>query len=169
MQGGMYPFEPQCVLPPAYSLRIQVCRLFNSVVADNAQLQYKIDLFFARFENGSHCNLDTVGRLRALRQYQQAWNNLLFPNSGLISMQEGHTWELSGGVLCQAMRSKLTCVQLPCKIKGIPEREWTVTDLGFDIRDFGIDTSQDLIVAVEQVGVMYVFLLVVCVVHFTGV
>ncbi|OAX41500.1 hypothetical protein K503DRAFT_767638 [Rhizopogon vinicolor AM-OR11-026] len=131
----------------------QVCRLFNSVIAGNAQLLYKIELFFARFEDGTHCNLDTAGRLRAFRQYQQAWNNLSFPHSRLISMQDSHPWELSGGVLCQAIQSGFTCVQIPCRIKGIPEREWTVDDLGFDIRDFTIDTSQDLIVAVEQVGV----------------
>jgi hypothetical protein len=75
-------------------------------------------------------------------------------------MQPGRAWELSGGVLCQATGSKLTCVQLPCKIKEIPEREWTVDDLVFDIRDFSIDTSLDLVVAVEQVGVVYVLLLV---------
>ncbi|KAG0695360.1 hypothetical protein DFH29DRAFT_1005553 [Suillus ampliporus] len=132
----------------------QVCRLFNSVIATNVQLLYKIELFFGRFENGRHCNLDTAGRLRACRQYQQAWNNLSFSHSQFISMQEGHAWELSGGVLCQAMRRGLECVQLPCKIKDIPKREWTINDLGFEIRDFTIDTSQDLIVALEQVGLI---------------
>ncbi|KAG1717929.1 uncharacterized protein EDB91DRAFT_1305162 [Suillus paluster] len=132
----------------------EVCRLFNSVIATNVQLLYKIELFFGRFENGRHCNLDTVSRLRACRQYQQAWNNLSFPDSRFVSMQEGHAWELSGGVLCQAMRSGLSCLQLPCKIKDIPEREWSINDFGFEIRDFTIDTSQDLIVAVEPVGII---------------
>ncbi|KAG2131373.1 hypothetical protein DEU56DRAFT_814182 [Suillus clintonianus] len=130
----------------------QVCKLFHSVITDNVQLLYKIELFFGQLENGSRCNLDTAGRLRACREYQQAWNKLSFPNSGLIDMQDGHAWELSGGVLCQAMRSGLTCVQLPCKIKNIPEREWTINDLGFEIRDFTVDVSQDLIVAVEIIG-----------------
>lgn len=130
----------------------QVCRLFHSVITTNAQLLYNVELFFGRFEDGRHCNLDTAGRLRACRQYQQAWNNLSFPDSRFINMQDGHAWELSGGVLCQAMRSGLACVQLPCKIKDIPEREWTINDLGFEIRDFTIDTSQDLIVALEIVG-----------------
>ncbi|KAG1869662.1 hypothetical protein C8R48DRAFT_699324 [Suillus tomentosus] len=132
----------------------QVCQLFRSVITTNAQLLYKVELFFGRFENGRHCNLDTAGRLRACRQYQQAWNNLAFPDSQIISMQGGLSWELSGGVLCQAMRSRLGLVftQLPCKIKDIPEREWTINDFGFEIRDFTIDTSQDLIVALEIVG-----------------
>lgn len=134
----------------------EVCRLFHSVITTNVQLLYKIELFFGRFENGRHCNLDTAGRLRVCRQYQQAWNNFAFPDSQFISMQDGHTWELSGGVLCQAMqsRSAITCVQLPCKIKDIPERKWTINDLGFPIRDFTIDTSQNLVVALEIIGVI---------------
>lgn len=138
----------------------QVCQLFRSVITTNAQLLYKVELFFGRFENGRHCNLDTAGRLRACRQYQQAWNNLAFPDSQIINMQGGLSWELSGGVLCQAMRSRLglVCVQLPCKIKDIPEREWTINDFGFEIRDFTIDTSQDLVVALEIVGAVYVLM-----------
>lgn len=132
----------------------QVCQLFLSVITTNAQLLYKAELFFGRFENGRHCNLDTAGRLRACRQYQQAWNHLSFPDSKFIDMHGGHAWELSGGVLCQTMQSRsgLACVQLPCKIKDIPEREWTINDFGFEIRDFTVDTSQDLIVALEVVG-----------------
>ncbi|KAG1762733.1 hypothetical protein EDD22DRAFT_952902 [Suillus occidentalis] len=132
----------------------QVCRLFHSVITTNVQLLYKVELFFGRFENGRHCNLDTVGRLRVCRQYQQAWNNLSFPDSQFINMEDGHTWELSGGVLCHAMqsRSAIACVQLPCKIKNIPERKWIIDDLGFRIRDFTIDTSQNLVVALEISG-----------------
>ena len=144
-----------------------MCQWFNSLIADNPKLLYKIELFFARFEDGSHCDLDTPGRLRFLGEYQQAWNNLSFPHSRVISMQEGHAWQLSGGVLCQSTGSGFSCVQLPCKIKGIPEREWSVNDLGFDIRDLTIDASQDLIVAVEQVGAMYVSLLVIGETHST--
>jgi hypothetical protein len=134
--------------------------LFRSVITTNVQLLYKTELFFGRFENGRHCNLDTAGRLRACRQYQQAWNNLSFPEFKFIDMQGGLAWELSGGVLCQAMQSRsgLACVQLPCKFKNIPEREWTINDFGFEIRDFTIDTSQDLIVVLEVVGVMYVLM-----------
>jgi hypothetical protein len=134
----------------------QVCQLFRSVITTNVQLLYKTELFFGRFENGRHCNLDTAGRLRACRQYQQAWNNLSFPEFKFIDMQGGLAWELSGGVLCQAMQSRsgLACVQLPCKFKNIPEREWTINDFGFEIRDFTIDTSQDLIVVLEVVGVI---------------
>ncbi|KAG2358430.1 hypothetical protein BDR07DRAFT_1611922 [Suillus spraguei] len=129
----------------------QVCKLFHSVINTNVQLLYKTELFFGRFENGRHCNLDTAGRLRACRQYQQAWNNFSFPDSRFINMHDGHAWELSGGVLCQATQTGLTCVQLPCKIKDIPEREWTIKDFGFEIKDFTVDTSQELIIALEIV------------------
>ncbi|KAG1775705.1 hypothetical protein EV702DRAFT_1234788 [Suillus placidus] len=83
----------------------------------------------------------------SVRDYVSHHSNCCLP-------QDGHAWELSGGVLCQAMQSQsgLTCIQFPCKIKDIPKWKWTIDDFGFRIRDFTIDTSQDLIVALEIVG-----------------
>ena len=57
--------------------------------------------------------------------------------------------------------------QLPSVIRGIEEKEWTF-DVGFDIDDFTIDPSQDLLMAIRTVSESYVTIYVlhgiVCVV-----
>lgn len=66
-----------------------------------------------------------------------------------IPLLEGPLWELCGGVLAQSDgRRDLDFWQLPSTIRGIPAKEWGV-DVDFDIADFTLDPSQDLLVAVD--------------------
>ena len=96
-----------------------------------------------------HCNWDLPSRLDAIRRHTEAWNNLQFPTRNQIPMEFSGAWELAGGVLAQTNpRGGISCVQMPCSIKGIPEHRW-VAPTDFPIRDFTIDTSQDLLVAIE--------------------
>lgn len=65
-------------------------------------------------------------------------------------MLVGQTWELYGGVLAQGPdSSSLTFRQLPSELRGIEEKEWMISDIGFNIRDFGMDPAQDLLVAIQ--------------------
>ena len=58
-------------------------------------------------------------------------------------------WDLVGGILVQPrFRGGISCVQMPCSIKGIPERRWIVST-EFPISHFAIDLTQDLLVAIE--------------------
>lgn len=66
-------------------------------------------------------------------------------------MLDGRCWEFSGGVFAQASQAGVSFVQLPCKLKGIEEKKWTAP-LEFKIRDFTMDTSQNLVVLIELVG-----------------
>ncbi|KAF9223672.1 hypothetical protein BS17DRAFT_781042 [Gyrodon lividus] len=130
----------------------QVCKLFHSIILGSTQLVYKIELFASHMEDGNHSSLDTVGRLKALRQYTRAWNNLEWTQHATVLMREGHCWELSGGILAQSTpQNEISCVQLPCKAKGIPEKRWTVP-FDFRIRDLTFDNSQDLFALLELVG-----------------
>ena len=99
-----------------------------------------------------HCNWDFPSRLDAIRRYTDAWNNLKFPTRKQILMEDGQAWDLVNGVLTQAcFHGGISCVQMPCSIKGIPEHRW-VAPTDFQIRDFTIDISQDLLVAMELSG-----------------
>lgn len=65
-------------------------------------------------------------------------------------MSRGQVWELYGNVLAQARGPRsLAFVQLPSEIRGIVEKEWVIPDVGFKIRDFGMDPAQDLLVLIE--------------------
>jgi len=72
-----------------------------------------------------------------------------------------HTvWECLGGILAYLsdLSSQFVIVkQLPSVIRGIEEKEWTF-DVGFDIDDFAIDPSQDLLMAIRTVSESYVII-----------
>ena len=95
------------------------------------------------------CNWDLPSRLEAIRRYTDAWNNLHFPTRGQIPWEGGQAWDLVSGILTQSgPDGGISCVQMPCSVKRILERRW-VAPTDFRIRDFTIDISQDLLVAIE--------------------
>lgn len=96
--------------------------------------------------------MDTVSRLNLLREHNRVWNDMEWASYGSIPMCDGHSWEFSGGILAQSTHeNQIFLVQLPCKLKGITEKRWSVP-FDFRIRDFTLDNSQDLIVLVELAG-----------------
>ncbi|KAG6373376.1 hypothetical protein JVT61DRAFT_6524 [Boletus reticuloceps] len=130
---------------------MQVCKLFYSIISESAHLIYKIELFASHMEDNEYSSMETVNRLNLLREYNRKWNDLEWTSSGSIPMTNG-CWELSGGILAQVIhRNTLSLVQLPCKLKDIPERRWSVP-FDFRICDFTLDNSQDLVVLLELVG-----------------
>jgi len=102
-----------------------------------------------------HCDWDLSSRLEAIRRHTDAWNNIQFPTRKQIPMEHslgienGQAWDLVSGILAQARpHGGISCVQMPCSIKGIPERKWVVLT-EFPIYHFVIDLTQDLLVAIE--------------------
>ena len=102
-----------------------------------------------------HCDWDFPSRLEAIRNHTVAWNNLQFPTHKQIPMENdrvsemGREWDVVGGILVQARpHGGMSCVQMPCSIKGIPEHRWTALT-EFPIDHFAIDLTQDLLVAIE--------------------
>ena len=72
-----------------------------------------------------HCDWDLPSRLEAIRRHTDAWNNLQFPTRKQIPTEDdGQEWYYPvGGILVEAWpHGGISCVQMPCSIKGIPER-----------------------------------------------
>ncbi|EPT03889.1 hypothetical protein FOMPIDRAFT_74431 [Fomitopsis schrenkii] len=129
----------------------EVCHLFNAIITESAVLQYKLELAKAGQEDGSANTLSPAERLQLLRKHQAAWTSLEHSYEKVVPMVIGQTWELYGGVLAQGPdSSSLTFRQLPSELRGIEEKEWAISDLGFQIRDFGMDPAQDLLVAIQM-------------------
>ncbi|EKM61136.1 uncharacterized protein PHACADRAFT_247528 [Phanerochaete carnosa HHB-10118-sp] len=84
-----------------------------------------------------------------LRDHQSAWRDLNWTSEKIIPMMQGGLWELYGGVLAQSSmpRDVLHFTRLPSQIKGIEEKQWEV-QLPVPIRDFAMDPSQDLLIAI---------------------
>lgn len=129
----------------------QACRLFNKLYQNAAGLQYKVELAVANMENGPPSGLGAADRLQRLKQHQEAWATLTPNAQQIVPMLKGSVWELYGGVLSQARGSStLAFKQLPSVVRGIEDKEWTVSGLGFDIRDYGMDPSQQLLAIIQK-------------------
>lgn len=139
-------------VPTTHHRQNKVCKLFHSIISGSTHLSYKTELFASYMEDNEHSSMDTVSRLNLLREHNRVWNDMKWTSSGFIPMRDGHCWEFSGGILAQSTHeNEIFLVQLPCKLKGIAERRWSVP-FDFRIRDFTLDNSQDLIVLLELVG-----------------
>ncbi|CAL1695559.1 unnamed protein product [Somion occarium] len=128
-----------------------VCRLFNSIINDAATLQYKMELALCGMEDGPPGSMVPAERLECLREHQDAWGHLRFTQTSNIDMQSGNVWELYGNVLSQGKnRRSLAFHQLASVIRGIEDRSWSLDDLDVEIRDFGMDPAQNLLVLIES-------------------
>lgn len=89
-------------------------------------------------------------RLDMLRAHQDAWNSLSWSSEETIPIAQGRCWELNGGILAQSdSQSSIEFRQLPSALRGIKSREWKIDNFDFDVADFAIDPSQDLLVVIE--------------------
>lgn len=136
----------------SFHIQKKVCKLFQAIISGSTHLGYKIELFASHMEDNGHSSMDTISRLNLLREHNRVWNDMKWTSYGSIPMCDGHCWEFSGGILAQSTHEReIFFAQLPCKLKGIAERRWSVP-FDFRVRDFTLDNSQDLIVLLELAG-----------------
>ncbi|TFK45311.1 hypothetical protein OE88DRAFT_1227633 [Heliocybe sulcata] len=99
---------------------------------------------------GPPSSIDVAERLRRLRNYTKAWRGMAFSPSEEGIPFDGRYWELYGGVLATSVGdSTLIFNKLPSHARGIKSRQWRIEDVGFPIRDFKMDLSQDLLVILD--------------------
>ncbi|KAF9239136.1 hypothetical protein BU15DRAFT_74830 [Melanogaster broomeanus] len=131
---------------------LQVCKLFHAIISQSIHLLYKIELFGSHMVDGRDSGLDILNRSRLLGSYNQVWREMQWAGSKEVPMEIGLSWDLVGGILTRALfgGQSISFLQLPCSIKGIPEKNWTV-HLGIIIQDFYFDVAQDLLVCIEVI------------------
>ncbi|KAK7694783.1 hypothetical protein QCA50_001971 [Cerrena zonata] len=134
-----------------------LCRFFNDIITEAATLQYKVELVLSGMEDGPRGGMVAAERLQCLREHQSAWGELRFSQSHMIEKENGSTWELYGNVLAQGKNHRsIAFYQLPSAIRGIEAKSWEVQNLDTDVRDFGMDPAEDLLVFVEKMDARYV-------------
>lgn len=100
-------------------------------------------------EDGPPSHLTLKDRIEMLRARQKAWHTLSWTSEESIAVA-GHSWELFGGILAQADGpSSITFRRLPSKFRGLETLEWRIENLDFMFMDFAMDSSLDLLVAIE--------------------
>ena len=103
--------------------------------------------------DGPPGNLTASERLELLRRYEASWKNIEWSEHHTIPFPEGMAWEFYGNVWghSNSGNDAIDFVQLPSRLRGIPLRQWTLR-FDFDVLDFSMDPSQDLLVTVESLG-----------------
>ncbi|EAU92699.2 hypothetical protein CC1G_01744 [Coprinopsis cinerea okayama7 len=129
----------------------EVCRDLKTLVDSTSVLQYKIELYATGTESSILDNRNVASRLEKLKSYDKGWAQLAFSARDNIPMKRGGVWELYGGVLAQNSRmGTFYFNRLPSTIRGIKAKAWTMEPPSFQVRDFGMDPSQDLLVMIER-------------------
>ena len=118
--------------------------------------QYRIALFASGMEDASPGDLTTSERLDLLRRYEASWKNLEWSEHNTIPSPL-RVFEITrnyyGNVLAWMSGREgetIDFIQLPSRLRNIPMRQWTLR-FDFEVREFGVDSSQDLLVTVESV------------------
>ncbi|KAI9445330.1 hypothetical protein H4582DRAFT_910180 [Lactarius indigo] len=128
----------------------RVNSFFKSLVDETTTLQYRIALFASGMEDGPPGDLHAYERLELLRKYEASWKNLEWNEHTTIPLPVGPLWELYGNVWAHSRGSDaIEFIQIPSRLRGIPMRQWTLR-FDYDLRDFGMDPSQDLLVIIEN-------------------
>ncbi|KAH9064345.1 hypothetical protein EDB87DRAFT_1785862 [Lactarius vividus] len=123
---------------------------FKSLIDETTTLQYRIALFASGMEDGPPGGLTTSERLELLKNYEASWKNLQWNEHTTLPLPAGSLWELYGNVWAHSRGSDaIEFVQIPSRLRGIPMRQWTLR-FDYDLRDFGMDPSQDLLVTIEN-------------------
>ena len=122
---------------------------FKSLIDETTTLQYRIALFASGMVDGPPGELTTSERLELLRKYEASWKNIEWNEDNTVTFSVGPAQKIYGNVWAHSKgRDAIDFIQLPSRLRGIPMRQWTAK-FGFDIQDFGMDPSQDLLVTVE--------------------
>lgn len=136
---------------------LQLNKVLKNLIDESTALQYKIELEVAGMEDGPPSSLGASDRLALLGRRQDAWAELRYTSRQIFEGPLNDLWHLSGGVLAQLRTlDSIEFLQLPSEFRGIESKEWTISDIGFEIIDFAMDSSQDLLVMIEGPQ-MYVY------------
>jgi hypothetical protein len=130
----------------------KVSRLCRDIVDECATLQYGISLAIAGLKDGpSPSPKSASGRMKRLQDYQHAWNTLKWSSQSVLKHQRGRLWELYSGVIGQVtLEGSFIFHRLPSDLRQITLEEWTVKGPEFQVRDFGMDYSQNLLVQIQN-------------------
>ncbi|KAG9080637.1 hypothetical protein FRC06_006320 [Ceratobasidium sp. 370] len=149
----------------------QVCRLLRDLIKGSTYIQYLLELDICGYIEPpcTRSDLTYAQKLDILRDHRARWSRPgdIRPTEYELNCEEhGVTYEYAGGIYVrgvpQAESDRLTrrlyFYQLPSRNRGTGYKDWCISDLGVDIRDFGVCPEQDLLVLLETNDVRRNFL-----------
>ena len=109
-----------------------------------------MELAISGMEDGGNYSL--TGSRKMLAQHQHGWDDLEWTKELRVPIILGRAWELQGNILALHSEEESTIhfKQLPSESRNIAERDWVVDVRELQMRDFNMDSEQDLLVVVEH-------------------
>ena len=113
-----------------------------------------MELALAGVKDGySDSRVSIAERLSELRTIEHGWANLHFRRRYIVRLPKRTLWKLSGGILAHGIMTFMTrgllFTELPSTVRESPEKTWEHGDSGVQIREFGMDPAQDLLILIE--------------------
>lgn len=116
-------------------------------------MKYLLDLDACGYIEPVNPRLDLtyLEKIDVLRNHRRRWNNLDSINANAIHFSDVSAWDYTDGFFVRLSRQtrRLHFYQLPSRNRGVEYKYWVTPDLGVNIRDFGVDPTQDLLVLLE--------------------
>ncbi|CAE7212593.1 unnamed protein product [Rhizoctonia solani] len=143
----------------------QACRLLKQFIDGSAELQYLIELYSFGYVPPSNPRHDILypEKLRLVKEHQRQWKTTswtqvdMYPLKKRNSSSVSSTYDFCGGIYAQGFSlpgigehtRRLDLYQLPSVNRGTPWKQWSIEDLGVDVRDFVMQPDYDLLVLLE--------------------
>ncbi|GJJ09906.1 hypothetical protein Clacol_004130 [Clathrus columnatus] len=142
-------------------LRIsETCQSLYKLIGTSAAIRYQIEINVSGVVDGES-SLPKADRLAILKRAERNWSTVQFARTETLKRRPGNLWELYGGMLAFSISPSdappnsriyqgLTFIELPSAVRGTTSKVHHLEDLDYNIRDFGMDPSQDLLVLIER-------------------
>lgn len=133
------------------SVFLQVCRAFSRLIKESVRIQYKIESFVSRVEDGTVKSPAVRQRLEKLRAWRSLWHNGQFKLVRQLE-REPPTGLVDGSVQARISEdNRGFSVEYPAMpFRGLQEFHCDVNGLDFEVLDFFIEASHGLLMVLER-------------------
>jgi len=126
------------------------------VIRGSALLQYQLELGRCGMDDGPLNTLSIPERRERLQVYDDAWKSLRWSAClNVFNIPDHEYYEMStapGGILTfvSSRESKISFVQIPSDLRGIPMRQWELSFSFLPHASCALDLSEDILVVSQR-------------------
>ncbi|KAA1474768.1 hypothetical protein DENSPDRAFT_841397 [Dentipellis sp. KUC8613] len=132
-------------------ISMRVCRYWNTLIANDSDLQYNIEFALSGLPEPPPQSLPKAKQLAILRDHAHAWQTLEWDHWSSIRVPHlpSYRKRLAGDVLGMSDGHTIRFTRIPSRRLGTAIDHWSI-QLDISILDFKMDPAQDLLVLFER-------------------
>ncbi|KAJ3538652.1 hypothetical protein NM688_g6486 [Phlebia brevispora] len=133
----------------------QVCHRLDDVVKASVKVQYWVECDLNGFDDNPRSKMNVAEKLQSLRTHCDVWRTQQWASDTPLAMLDWWNYDApirSGNTMVfRSSPTEFTVHQVSSKHRGLLSQEWVIkeTDIGFEVSDYAVDASQDLLVVTE--------------------